>query len=350
MHAIDDTTRARRTTKMRRITAVGTIVVMSLLATSPALAAGGNSLNAKLCQKGGWTSLVTTTGARFANEGACVSYGAHGGALKHPQTIAFTSTSPSPAAAGGTYTPAASASSGLPVVITIDASSGSTCSKSAGGVVTFNASGTCTIDANQPGDATYNAAPQVQQSVTVVKQGQTVSFTSTNPSPATVGGTYTPTAAATSALPAVLTVDAVSVGVCSLSAGGVVTFNASGTCTLDANQLGDAAYNAALQVQQVITVTVIAPLTSPAACESQGGTFGTATSLWTCNGLPSAASDDWSSLNSHCVADGGPAAGAVPAASGGWNYTCYGAALYALLLAVGGAVAGAIYAASQGSP
>ena len=119
--------------------------------------------------------------------------------------------------------------------------------------VTFTAVGTCVVDANQAGNANYNAATQVQQSITVNKGNQTISFTSTNPSPTTVGGaTYTPTATATSGLAVAFTLDGTSTG-CTLS-GGVVTFTAVGTCRIDANQAGNANYNAAPQVQQSITV------------------------------------------------------------------------------------------------
>src|SRR5262245_48900035 len=63
-----------------------------LLATAVALAVGvaaamaagqggGNSANAKLCQKGGWQKLGTSDGQGFANEEACVSYAAKGGTL-----------------------------------------------------------------------------------------------------------------------------------------------------------------------------------------------------------------------------------------------------------------------------
>jgi hypothetical protein len=45
-----------------------------------ALAAnGGNAANAKLCQD--WPALMDSSGAQFSNEGACVSYGAQGGAV-----------------------------------------------------------------------------------------------------------------------------------------------------------------------------------------------------------------------------------------------------------------------------
>jgi ABC-type uncharacterized transport system permease subunit len=40
----------------------------------------------------------------------------------------------------------------------------------------------------------------------------------------------------------------------------------------------------------------------------------------------------------------------APIASGGWDTSCYTPALFALLLAVGGAVAGALYAAFHGTP
>jgi uncharacterized repeat protein (TIGR01451 family) len=87
--------------------------------------------------------------------------------LAAPQTITFSSTQPTNATVGGTYTPTATASSGLPVTITIDTSSSLVCSIS-GGMVTFNAPGNCVIDANQMGNAAYTAAPQVQQMIKVM--------------------------------------------------------------------------------------------------------------------------------------------------------------------------------------
>jgi len=170
-----------------------------------------------------------------------------------PQTITFTSTAPTNAVVGGaTYTPTATATSGLGVTITIAGSSSGVCSISSG-AVSFQGAGTCTIDANQAGNATYAAAPQVQQTFTVGQGSQTISFTSTPPNNAGIGGTYTATATATSGAPVTLTIDSTSSAICSIS-GGLVTFNAAGTCTIDANQSGTANYNAAPQVQQLVTV------------------------------------------------------------------------------------------------
>ena len=89
------------------------------------------------------------------------------------QSITFTSTPPSPALVGGTYTPtAAGGASGNPLTFSIDASANGGCSIS-GATVTLIAVGTCVIDANQPGNATYEAATQVQQSFAVSASGST---------------------------------------------------------------------------------------------------------------------------------------------------------------------------------
>jgi hypothetical protein len=81
------------------------------------------------------------------------------------QSIAVTSTAPaSPVAAiagGPTYIPTATASSGLPVVVSLDGSS-TGCSLSSG-VVSFTGVGTCVIDFNQAGNGIYAAAVQQQQ-------------------------------------------------------------------------------------------------------------------------------------------------------------------------------------------
>src|SRR5215203_417191 len=86
------------------------------------------------------------------------------GVGKASQTISFTSTAPADAKVGGpTYEVTATATSGLTVTFTIDASAASVCSIS-GSTVSFIGAGTCVINADQAGDTNYNPAPQVQQS------------------------------------------------------------------------------------------------------------------------------------------------------------------------------------------
>ncbi len=93
---------------------------------------------------------------------------------------------------------------------------------------------------------------------TVNKGNQTISFTSTNPSPVTVGGAnYTPTATSTSGLTVAITLDPSSTG-CVLTSG-VVSFPNTGTCVIDVNQIGSGNYNAATQMQQSITINGAGP-------------------------------------------------------------------------------------------
>lgn len=106
--------------------------------------------------------------------------GNHGGGSGHhnglrPQTITFTSEPPVNPSHGDTYTVSATGGgSGNPVIFTIDPSSVSTkvCTiNTTTNTVAFSGAGTCIIDANQAGNAQYQAAPQAQQSITVVAPG-----------------------------------------------------------------------------------------------------------------------------------------------------------------------------------
>ncbi len=191
------------------------------------------------------------------------------------QTISITSSAPSETYGSTTnYTPAATATSGLSVIFSIDPLSGSICSIS-GGVVSFTSGGKCIVEANQSGNSDYAAAPQVQQSITVDQESQTISFTSGAPLGATAGGaSYTPTATATSGLSVTFSIDPLSGSICSIS-GGVVSFTSGGTCVVDANQSGNSDYAAAPQVQQVITVakeSQTISITSTAPSETYGST------------------------------------------------------------------------------
>jgi hypothetical protein len=96
------------------------------------------------------------------------------------QTITRTSTSPTSPVKSGTYTPAATASSSLPVVISIATGSASVCSISAG-VVTFNTVGSCVIEYKQPGNSNYSAATQVTETLTIGKATPTFSTWSNVP-------------------------------------------------------------------------------------------------------------------------------------------------------------------------
>ena len=102
------------------------------------------------------------------------------------------------------------------------------------------------------------------------QQAQAITFTSTPPSPAAVGVTYTPTATGGGAGNPV-TFGAS--GACSAS-GGVVNLNSVGTCTVTADQAGNAGYLAAPQAQQVFSVSAgyaVSNLSPPAKTKAQAG-------------------------------------------------------------------------------
>jgi Bacterial Ig domain len=173
------------------------------------------------------------------------------------QMITFTSTEPAAAHVGGTgyEVTATGGASGNDIMFGIDPTASAVCSIS-GSTISFDHVGTCIVTANQAGNADWNAAVQVQQSFAVGKGDQAIEFTSTAPSAAVVGGaTYDPTATATatSSQPVVLAIDASSLGACTLS-GATVSFVHPGTCTIDANQSGDADWNAAPEAQQTFAV------------------------------------------------------------------------------------------------
>ena len=194
---------------------------------------------------------------------------------KTTQTITFTSTRPSPAVVGGTYTPTANGgASGNPVTFSIDSSAHGSCSIS-GATVTLVAVGTCVIDANQAGNASYEAATQVQQSFAVLGT-QSITFTSNPPSPAVVGGTYPVKAGGgASGNPVTFSIDSSAHGSCSIS-GATVTLVAVGTCVIDANQAGNASYEAATRVQQSFAVLGTQSITftsTPPSPAVVGGTY-----------------------------------------------------------------------------
>ena len=106
--------------------------------------------------------------------------------------------------------------------------------------------------------ALYNVAladTEVAQNYAEQGAAQVLSFTSTAPANAISGvGSYAVTDTSTSQLPVTTTIDASSSAVCSIS-NGTVTFAGGGTCTINANQPGNANYSAGTQMQQGFSIT-----------------------------------------------------------------------------------------------
>lgn len=141
----------------------------------------------------------------------------------------------------------ATASSGLPVSFT--ARTPQTCTVS-GNTVTLIAVGLCRIRAAQPGNDSYNPAPDVERSFTVHKGGQSIDFAplaDRRPGEAP----FTLSATASSGLPVRFT--AAPATVCTVS-GNVVTLHGEGECTVTAEQAGDERYDPAAPVSQIFRV------------------------------------------------------------------------------------------------
>jgi hypothetical protein len=169
-----------------------------------------------------------------------------------PQAVTITSPAPSPVAGGATYTPTATGGgSGNPITFSVDPTSGVGVCTVTAGVVAFTGSGTCVIDATQPGNATYLVG-STSQSIMVAAGTQTITFPTSGPTNAVVGATYDPLATGGGSGNPVL-YSSSTLAVCTVS-GNHVNLIAVGSCTVDANQAGNASFAAAPQVQQSFTI------------------------------------------------------------------------------------------------
>lgn len=116
------------------------------------------------------------------------------------------------------------------------------------------------VNADQAGTVDYEAAPRVQQTFAVAQGAQAITFTSTAPTDARIGGTYLVTATGgASGQPVVYSLAGSSTG-CALT-GATVTFTAAGTCVVNADQAGSADYEAAPRVQQSFGVRATQTIT-----------------------------------------------------------------------------------------
>jgi Leucine-rich repeat (LRR) protein len=161
----------------------------------------------------------------------------------------------------------ATASSGLDVSYT---SSDLTVATIDGNTVTIVGAGTTTITASQAGDDNYNAATDVQQSLTVEKAGQTITFGALDNK--TFGDAdFDLTATASSGLDVSYTSSDLTVATID---GSTVSIVGAGTTTITASQAGDDNYLAATEVQQTLTVEKAAQTITFGALDNK--TFGDA--------------------------------------------------------------------------
>jgi endonuclease/exonuclease/phosphatase family metal-dependent hydrolase len=168
---------------------------------------------------------------------------------KANQTITFGALSPVSVGASP-FNLTATSSSGLAVTYTSSTPGVATVS---GNTVTVVGGGSTTITASQVGDGNYNAAVAVPQTLVVNKIDQTITFGPLTPvsfgvSPFNLSATASSGLAITytSSAPAVATIS-----------GNTVTIVGGGSTTITASQAGNASYNAATPVDQVLVVNKI---------------------------------------------------------------------------------------------
>jgi hypothetical protein len=107
--------------------------------------------------------------------------------------------------------------------------------------------GTCTVKYDQAGNANFNAAPEVTESVTAQKAVQTIAVTTHAPGSAVFNSQFTVAANAPGGAVAYS-----SVGSCSNNAATFTVTSASGTCTVEYDQAGNADYKAAPTVTELV--------------------------------------------------------------------------------------------------
>ena len=218
------------------------------------------------CTVDSQSGLMTPTGAGAcvvtATRGASGNFGATSSSPftvtinQAPQTVEFTSVVPTRPLPGNTYTPTATASSGLTPTIAITSGSGTVCTLS-GGAVTIVASGTCEVTASQQGDANWLAASPVVQTMVAGRLNQSITFASI---PTKTFGDPVFSLGATASSGRIVEYAVLSGSTsCAVDTGGVVTLAAIGSCVIEASQPGDTVYSPAATIRRTIIVEPTTP-------------------------------------------------------------------------------------------
>ena len=198
----------------------------------------------------GWTGDCTGTALTCAlTMGTAKTIGVSFSA-KANQTITFGPVPTITVGSTGLFS-ATGGASGNPVTFSTTTSTVCTTSGTNGSTVIGVSAGTCTIAADEAGNGNYNAATEATQTFSVGKGNQNIFFS--NIPPITLGGTGTLAAVGgASGNPVVFSSQ--TTNVCTLS-GSTLTGKSVGTCSISANQAGNANYNAAQQVTTSFSVT-----------------------------------------------------------------------------------------------
>jgi hypothetical protein len=152
--------------------------------------------------------------------------------------------------------------------VTLTSATPGVCSVTGAGLISIQHAGDCTLDADQGGDANYQPAAQAEQTFTVDKAAQSITFAA--PADMTYGDSeFTPAASGgDSGQP--VTFASTTPTVCSTDNDGEVTIESAGQCTITASQAGNDDYAPAADVTRSFTIDQAVPPVSwsaPAAID-----------------------------------------------------------------------------------
>lgn len=162
------------------------------------------------------------------------------------QSISFTAI-PTHMVGDADFTPVASATSGLPVSFT---SSDTTVASIISGNIHIKGAGSTIITAAQAGNGSFKAATPINQTLTVIKQNQTIAFNAL-PVKLVTDSDFSAGAQASSGLPVSYSSSDTTVA---KVVGGNLHIVGAGTATITASQNGNATFSAAVAVTQALTV------------------------------------------------------------------------------------------------
>jgi CSLREA domain-containing protein len=228
--------------------------------TAPASGASGKFSNITITTTATSNASGVATASTFTANGTAGSYNVtasiNGGSPSTTfsltnntanQTINVTTHAPASVAYNSQFTVAATSTSGLPVTY----SSSGSCTNTGATFTMTNGTGTCTVKYDQAGNANYNSATQITESVTAQKVTPTITFG------ALTGKTYGDAPFTISATGGAsgnpIIFGSRTPTVCSVSSN-TVSILSAGTCTIRASQAGNDNYNAASDVDQSFTV------------------------------------------------------------------------------------------------
>jgi hypothetical protein len=244
--------------------------VVATINTGSGVLSGSTSVGTNSTGRATFTDLMVTgnTGSYTLTFTAVgLSIDSNSFALTPGDQTITRSTFGSDALPNGTYTPTATAYSGLSVAISVASTSASICSIE-DGEVTFLKMGSCVVKYNQSGNTHWSPAPEVTETLTVGRLTQAINFTAIDDQP--YGGTDVSLAAtAESGLEVVFTVTSAS-SICVLNTATTVQIVGLGTCTVVAAQAGDEVWAPANNVTKTFVIGTVRPATPTVSSVSAG--------------------------------------------------------------------------------